>query len=110
MKSNSIALYLKEDGSLYMGPSSTDGSGVKTDGYAVVMYCYDADNNEFVEDAQIGELFSTFGNGGRLVPTFTPVVAGTSSVKAKRASAPMMLSGSVIKTIKGSREKFSKNR
>lgn len=109
--SNSIALYLKEDGSLYMGPSSTDGSGVATDGYAIVMYSYDADNNEFVEDSQVGELFSTFGVYGQAAPTFTPVAAEGASIAAKRVSVPKMISGGVDKAIKGTRNRIAvKNR
>ena len=68
------ALYLDEDGSLYMGSSPTDGSGVAVDGFAVNLHYYDEDSGEF-ED--LGEYFSTFGYFGMYTPTFTPVESTT---------------------------------
>lgn len=77
--STSCALYRDQDGNLTFGMSTKDSTGNKANAYAISIYAFDSDYNEFVSGEDI--LYATYYNNSDI--TFTKTVTSSNSTKAQ---------------------------
>ena len=92
--STSCALYRDQDGNLTLSMSTTDSTGNKANAYAISIYAFDSDYNEFVSGEDI--LYATYYNNSDI--TFTKT--GTSSNMTKNQNNAKKIVCSVKKDVK----------